>query len=377
MSSTSRAYVPTSAFPPGETLRETLEALDMSQADLAVRTGYSQKHISQVMKGAVAITPDTAIALERVTNVPARMWTALDAQYQEHKTRGEQLAAFAAHSEWLKRVPTSLLRKQGYVTAGSREIGEQLEQVLRFFKVANLDAWSEVWGRPAAAFLKSNVFDADPVAVATWLRLGEIAAEGMRSDPFDRTTLRALLPSLRALTTQRLDVFLPRMQELCATAGVAVVVVKEVPGSRVSGAARWLSPGKAVIQLSARYKRNDHLWFSFFHETAHLLLHSKRDDFIDDLHRNRKEVSAGAQERAAGGTGSSLQEDEANRFAADLLIPPRFGNELVGLRTLDEVVSFAERIDVAPGIVVGRLHHDQLLDYRIGQKLFERYMFVE
>ncbi len=69
----------------------------------------------------------------------------------------------------------------------------------------------------------------------------------------------------------------------CAAVGVAVVLVPELPGTRVSGATRWLTPGKALIQLSLRYKSDDQLWFTFFHEAAHVLLHGKRDLFIEDL----------------------------------------------------------------------------------------------
>src|SRR5690606_27160363 len=69
--------------------------------------------------------------------------------------------------------------------------------------------------------------------------------------------------------------------ELCASAGVAVVFVPELPRTRVSGATRWLTSDKALIQLSLRYKSDDHLWFTFFHEAGHILLHGKRDMFIE------------------------------------------------------------------------------------------------
>jgi hypothetical protein len=72
---------------------------------------------------------------------------------------------------------------------------------------------------------------------------------------------------------------------------------------QIFGAARWLSTEKALIQLSLYYKREDQLWFSFFHEAAHILFHGRRDIFVD--------FDAGATDK---------QEDEANRFASDHLI---------------------------------------------------------
>ena len=61
------------------------------------------------------------------------------------------------------------------------------------------------------------------------------------------------------------------MTEICSVAGVSVVFIPDLPRSGASGAARWLSPSKALIQLSLRYKRDDQLWFSFYHEAAHIL----------------------------------------------------------------------------------------------------------
>ena len=74
---------PDYAVPPGETLRDTLEALEMTPADLARRTGLSIKYIIQLVQGEVALTPDTALILEHATGVPARVWNSLEANYQQ------------------------------------------------------------------------------------------------------------------------------------------------------------------------------------------------------------------------------------------------------------------------------------------------------
>ena len=125
--------------------------------------------------------------------------------------------------------------------------------------------------------------------------------------------------------------------------------VRELPKSRAYGATRWLSPIKALLQLSLRYKTNDHLWFTFFHEAGHIVLHGKRETFLEgDRH-----------------SGSRTQEAEANQFACDLLIPPNDYEDLVQARpiTADNVKRFAKGIGIAPGIVVGRLQHDGHLAY--------------
>ena len=125
---------------------------------------------------------------------------------------------------------------------------------------------------------------------------------------------------------------------------MAVAFVPELPKMRTSGATWWLSPTKAVILLSLRYKSDDHLWFSFFHEAGHILLHGKKDVFIEDNH-------------------SSDKENEANRFASEFLIPThRLSTFVASTRLSKEAVrAFAAELGIAPGIVVGRLQHDSLL----------------
>ena len=58
------------------------------------------------------------------------------------------------------------------------------------------------------------------------------------------------------------------MTSLCASAGVVVALEPAPHGCPVSGAVRWLTPDTALLMLSLRYKTNDQLWFSFFHEAG-------------------------------------------------------------------------------------------------------------
>lgn len=151
--------------------------------------------------------------------------------------------------------------------------------------------------------------------------------------------------------------FLPKLVETCAANGVAVVFVPTPRGCPVSGATRWLAPNKAVLQLSLRYKTNDHLWFTIFHEAEHLLLHGKRLMFLE-----------GAD------AVSQQQEDEANRFARDALIPPAEAAKPPLLGTShDAVRNFATRVGVAPGIIVGRMQHERLIEWSHLNDLKVRY----
>jgi addiction module HigA family antidote len=77
-------YKPDYVAPPGETLLELLEERGMSQAELADHIDSSKKTINEIIKGKTIITPDIAVQLERVLNVPASFWNNLECLYREH-----------------------------------------------------------------------------------------------------------------------------------------------------------------------------------------------------------------------------------------------------------------------------------------------------
>jgi HTH-type transcriptional regulator/antitoxin HigA len=233
-----------------------------------------------------------------------------------------------------------------------------LRGVYRFFGVANRAAWDALWSKPTA-YRTSKAFVSDPGAVAAWLRIGELRAATIDCDPFDRTALAELLDKLRELTTvDDPRVWSPDLVQSCSHVGVAVVIEPETTGARINGAARWLTPTKALVQLSLRHRWNDIFWFTLFHELGHLLLHPKRETFLNDVGRH------------------SGVEQEADAFASQVLIPRRREVQLAHLNTPADVREFAAELRIAPGIVVGRLQHDGRWPFNRGNDLKQRFVFA-
>lgn len=351
-------FQPDYFVPPGVTLLETIDSIGMTQAELAERTGRPKKTINEIIKGKAAITPETALQLERVLGIPASFWNNLEANYREAIARAQERSRLKAHKAWLNRIPVNHLIKLNWIKKRS-SIVEQLEDVLRFFGVASPEAWEEVWGNLKVAFRQSSTFESNPGAVATWLRMGEIIAKDIKCEPYNKRRFIRALHKIRLLTRESHDVFLPETERLCAKAGVAFVLIPAITHCRVSGATHWLSRQKAIIQLSFRYKSDDHLWFTFFHEAGHILYHNKEHVFLE------------------GNDTKSELEEQANLFAADFLIPRE---ELRGFLkqtvTAHRVRCFAERLGIAPGIVVGRLQHDGIIKYDQLNHLKRRYQWV-
>jgi hypothetical protein len=236
-----------------------------------------------------------------------------------------------------------------------------LVQVLNFFGVGSPAAWGRLWTTQRAVFRQSRAFRSAPGTVATWLRLGELRAQRIQCAAFDRAKFRAALEQIRALTMEPPEAFQKKLEQLCANAGVAVAFVPELPGTHVSGATRWLTPKKALIQLSLRYKSDDHLWFTFFHEAGHILLHGKRRVFLEDSR------------------ATDAQEKEANAFAANILIPPAAFREFQrrGDTSRAAFRKFAEGLGVSPGIVVGRLQFERALPFSHCNDLKRRFELIE
>ena len=342
------SYQPDYAVPPGATLRETIDHYGISQAELAERTGRPKKTINEIIQGKAAITPETALQFERVLKVPDSFWNNLERNYQQALARHREKEELQGHWNWLGKIPWREMAKRGWIKQRGDSV-DQLKEVLSFFAVATPQAWESLWTSPQASFRRSPVFQANPWAVSAWLRRGEIEAQRVDCDPYQKDKFKSTLQTIRNLTVHSPETFLPEMRKQCAESGVAVVFVPELARSRVSGAARWLTPEKAFIALSLRHKSDDQFWFSFFHEAAHILLHGKREIFVDD----------GNQE------GKGMKEAEADRFAADFLIP---ADELrtaqnIGRLTKGSIESIALRLGIAPGIIVGRLQHDQHIPF--------------
>ncbi len=344
------AYDPDYAVPPGATLEETLDALGLTQKGLSDRTGLTTKTINEIIKGKAPITAETALMFEKVLGAPARFWNSLERNYREDIARSAESEKLRGKVNWLKRFPLSELIERGYIKPERDKI-RSLEQLLTFFGVASPDEWETVWNQTAAEFRKSHAHESRTEAVASWLRIGELVAQKTQTRSYHRDEFLGAMKSIRRLCTAIPANFQTKIVDTCAHAGVAVAFVREIKGAPVSGATRWLSSEKALIQLSLRYKSEDQLWFTLGHEAAHILLHGKKDVFLDGQMNSPVE-----------------KEREADRWASDWLIPPASWKNFIGSRfkgniSKMKIIEFAAQVGISPGIVVGRLQHEKYLPY--------------
>lgn len=361
--SANRPFRPDYAHPPGTSLMELLNARGLSQADLAERAGRPKKTINEIVKGKAAITHETALQFERVLGMPASYWNSLEQQYRAALARQEETERLKGQVSWLNKFPLNEMIRRKLIKSLTDKVA-LLQEVLSYFGVASPQTWEELWstGKEAAVFRRQPSKEENRGILAVWLRSGELSGNEVSCLPFDATVFKSVLTEIRALTCQQVTKETgEKITSSCAKAGVAVVFVPEFPKLGVFGATRWLSADKALIQLSLHYKRADQLWFSFFHEAGHVLLHGKKEIFVD--------VPKGTVDRS---------EEEANKFASDFLIPPSAYNQFVERSdfTKSSIVEFAHNLGIAPNIVVGRLQHDRRIGFNERHDLIVKLQWV-
>lgn len=333
---------------PGEFLVETLAERSMTQAELARRMARPLKTVSEIATGKAAITPDTAIQLERALGISASFWNGAEARYREAQARERAQSELLGYVSWFKQFPVKDLQHRGELpTPATTE--EAVSALLAYFAVSSPTGWDNQWGRVAASYRLPKGAEASPYSLAAWLRSGERQAERMDIGDFDEQEFRDALDRVRHLSrVQVFDIAVQRLTEELAGCGVALVVLPTLPGAPASGAARWLHGMRPVIQLSLRYLSDDQFWYSLYHEAGHILTGPRRAEVVEDFEQ------------------ADLHDDAerlADEFARNALIPLGAIASLAATGDFSRraVRRVAEQLGVSPGILVGRLQHDRLI----------------
>ena len=354
-------YVPDYLVAPGEVLEEYLEYSGLTQASLAERTGLSNKTINEIVKAKSAITAETALKFERTLGRPAHFWSNLERQYQDDKTRLADKIRLEEYLHWLALFPVNKMAEFGWIEKCKGK-NLQLDALLKFFAIASPQQWETIWIRDLqTAFRKTESTQKDSAIISAWLRRGEIEAQQIRCSQVDKQKFRSSLSEIRKFTVETPNIFIPRLKSICATAGIAIVFVPALPKLGIYGATRRIND-KYIMQLSLYGKSNDDLWFTIFHEACHIIKHPGRKLYVE------------------GNGLDNNNENEANIFARDILIPPEKLIRFLapGFKpTLLQIQRFAADIGIAPGIVVGRLQHDKIIPWSWGNNLKVRYGWVK
>ncbi len=185
----------------------------------------------------------------------------------------------------------------------------------------------------------------------------------METKPYNAEKLKEYLPELRGMTVKRPEEFLPRMCEIFSECGVAFVLLPHLKNSGVNGAVKWITDDRVVLAMNNRGLNADKFWFSLFHEIKHVLQQKIKTVFISSTVEEMMDIN-------------NKLELEADKFATNYLIPPADYKKLNPTMYIsdEEIVEFARKIGIHPGIVAGRLQHEGIITQNRCSKLKEQYV---
>lgn len=345
------------AFHPGETLVEKLEELKMGPKEFAVRTGKPEKTIIAILKGDSSITPEMAVLFESVLRIPANFWIKRQFSFDEYKAREKRAIAIDEAKDWAKCFPIADMVKCGWI--GAQTNAEQkVETLFNFFGVSSPDAWKDYFFNQQlkVAFRISLAHTKEPYAISAWIRQGEIQASELHCGQYSEMNFKKALKEIKTIMATQPNDYFEQLQKMCLACGVKVVYTPCIKKAPLSGATRWIDDNP-LIQLTGRYKQNDRFWFTFFHEAGHILLHGKKDIFLEDIEYSETDLQKEGQANdfAVAWTFSSAEEEEVLN-AAPL--------------TIESIEEFAKKFNTHPAMIIGRFHKKELLPYFEGRDFF-------
>lgn len=344
----SRTYI---ATPPGATIKEQLEDRGMSQKEFADRLGVTQKHISHLINGVVHLTPEMALRLEMVLGIPAQFWNNLEAIYREKLARANEENEMDYDIELSKKFPYKEMMENGWIEV-TKDPVERVINLRKFFEVANLKFLNKESLAPGIACRRVSEGEKADYALLAWAQQAKLEARRVSVNAINVERLQKKIPQIRSMTRKDPEEFCPTLINIMSDCGIALIFLPHFNSSFLHGAT-FYDKNKIVMGLTVRGKYADRFWFSLFHEIGHIVLgHIGQRD------------------------GTSLKDEEdANVFARDILIDKSSFDLFAKHRdfTKSAIIDFSESIGIDPGIVVGRLQKEGLIDYSWHKDLMTKY----
>jgi len=346
----------TIAIPPGETIREQLDNRGVDQKEFALRMDMTEKHISHLINGKVELTYDVSLRLESVLGIPAEFWNRLEAKYREDLARVITERAMEQDEAIARKMPYSKIAHLGWVPE-TKKIQEKVANLRAFFEVVNLGLLKNL-RTPGIAYRRAGANDASNYTLACWTQKARLEARKISVKPVNICKLKRSIPDIRMLTVQSPEVFCTRLYEIMSGYGVAMVLLPHIEGSFLHAAA--FSDGKRIIiGLTIRGRYADKFWFSLFHELYHVI-----EGHIFDY----------------GSSGESEERElAANNFARNILIPENDFKDFISKNNMGKssIISFAKKIGIDAGIVLGRLQKETYVDYSRYNELKQQYVIAD
>ena len=356
------------AFHPGYYVKDYIEEQGITQEEMAKRLQTTPKYVSDLVNGRTPLSDEMALRLSIVCGTSVKMWLNLNQNYIEKKLEIERQRKIDEECNLIRQIEYKFWMELGVVKS-TRSAEEKVQELQRYLKVSSLKVLGQRDFLVQYKTSVSEVTDVNVINANAWVQTAINMGMQMESAPFNKNRLTEAIPQIRKMTVQEPKVFCPQLKELLAECGVALVLLPNLKNCGIDGAVKWLGKDKVILALNDRRKYADVFWFALFHELGHVL--QQRIKVLLVSEKNRNDLEAGEL--------IPRLEREANTFSQNILIPVMDYKEFIEQNpkgfTEEVIQCFAEKINILPGIVVGRLQQDHLLSYHtVLNKMKIKYM---
>lgn len=353
------------AFHPGYYLKDIIDSMDITQEDFAKRLGVSGKTISKLVNGDISISDDVAMKLSIMLGTSFHLWKNLQSTYDEKVAEIKIKQNLEDQCRIINYIDSSFFIDLGIFEKGLKKI-ERVKRLCEYLNTSNLNSLYE---RDILVNFRtgvSNFSEKNIVNSKIWLQTAINIGKTKEVSNFDADKLYYYIDEIRSMTTQDVSVFLPRLREIFKECGVSFVLLPHLKNSGINGAVVWLDKNKVVLAINDRRNYSDTFWFSLFHEIKHVLQQKNKTIFLSYNDKNLETLDL-------------KLEQEADLFAQNTLIPYEEYQTYLNKNkyiSKNSIISFAESINIHPGIVVGRLQYDKQIPFNTYNDLKHKYKIV-
>lgn len=349
------------AFHPGYYLNDIIDDLGITQEEFAMRVGTSGKNLSELLHGQISLSNEMAIKLSRMLGTSVEFWLNLQMNYNLELIKIEQSKVDDQNYAILDSIDYPSYAKVFKLPVSRSKI-DKANSFCRLLEISDLSVLAKT--EIACDLRKASInqlSNKNIININIWLMIAKKTAQSMKTESFSLKKLNGVLPRLRAQIIQPQEKFLPEIKFLFSSCGVSFVILPYVKNLCIRGAVFYTGKGtkKPVLAINNRDTYTDQFWFSLFHEIGHIF--QERQTYLSYGPKTKRMISE--DER--------MIEIEADNYAREHLLPESKYGKFISEGNFEDssILSFAEDIDVTPGIIIGRLQHDENLKHNKGNHL--------
>lgn len=345
---------------PGAYLAEWIEeeGNGITQQELANKLGVSRKLVNGIINNREPVTAETALLLERVTEIPLDAWLKYEAKYRADLVRLKNTQDLGSYIDEVPPHVGKFMRKHSITSASAKNPSKLISDLLRFLNFGTFNAYENYSNNLLSSIstLKDGQGkDLDRASLMIWITLGERTDVFLnkRIPEYKEENLRKILPQLQNRTVTSDERMISDLANMLLDVGVVYQFIEAPSKFPLYGITRWVNGSIPLIQQTGRLKEDGAIIWTLFHEIGHLLNDQSKETVFEFT--NTKEIKE--------------REKIANKFAKDTLFGKGGLGNFHGLYWDEEIEKKAKDLNICPGLAIYEMHKHRMLSYSRGHKL--------